>query len=202
MPSGVVGFRPSSGCYNGADGIVPMTTTRDTAGVIARSVTDVIMFDKIMSQKCRRSYPARVKVAGRRVGLPTDVWKLVGKEVGGYYCYDCEFHQTVHYISTLFMSSLQTCYFMSTMTVLLYKPLHATIPWACRTMGLSWYKWVFSTAWQVASNLAMPASTHVYRHAIYLFVCLILVVIIMTVHTVMPVVYCRHRKLLMLPCSP
>ena len=41
---GTVGFRPTRGCYNAAGGIVPMTTTRDTAGVIARSVPDIIMF--------------------------------------------------------------------------------------------------------------------------------------------------------------
>ena len=30
--NGVAGLRPSFGCYNAADGIVPMTTSRDTAG--------------------------------------------------------------------------------------------------------------------------------------------------------------------------
>ena len=30
--NGVVGFRPSLGCYNAAGGIVPQTTSRDTVG--------------------------------------------------------------------------------------------------------------------------------------------------------------------------
>ena len=30
--TGIVGFRPSLGCYNAAGGIVPQTTSRDTVG--------------------------------------------------------------------------------------------------------------------------------------------------------------------------
>ena len=30
--TGVLGFRPTTGCWPAADGIVPMSTTRDTVG--------------------------------------------------------------------------------------------------------------------------------------------------------------------------
>ena len=30
--TGTVGFRPTTGCWNAGDGIVPMTVSRDTVG--------------------------------------------------------------------------------------------------------------------------------------------------------------------------
>src|SRR5258706_12995713 len=44
---GVVGFRPTFGRYSG-DGIMPLTFDRfDTAGPLARSVRDVVLFDDV-----------------------------------------------------------------------------------------------------------------------------------------------------------
>ena len=34
--TGVIGFRPTTGCWQAADGIVPMSTTRDTVGTCRR----------------------------------------------------------------------------------------------------------------------------------------------------------------------
>jgi len=45
---GVVGFRPSTNRYS-AEGVVPISHTRDTVGTIAKSVSDVCLFDSVMS---------------------------------------------------------------------------------------------------------------------------------------------------------
>ncbi|MEU3509393.1 amidase family protein [Streptomyces longwoodensis] len=45
---GVVGFRPSTGRYPGR-GTVQISTTRDTVGVLARSVDDVCVLDAVLS---------------------------------------------------------------------------------------------------------------------------------------------------------
>lgn len=47
---GVVGFRPTTGRYD-ADGIVPISHTRDTAGTIARSVRDIALMDGVLSDE-------------------------------------------------------------------------------------------------------------------------------------------------------
>jgi Asp-tRNA(Asn)/Glu-tRNA(Gln) amidotransferase A subunit family amidase len=46
--NGVVGFRPTTGRYNG-HAITPLSRTRDTPGVIARTVDDVIRVDAVLS---------------------------------------------------------------------------------------------------------------------------------------------------------
>lgn len=64
---GVVGLRPTVGRYAGA-GIVPISTTRDTAGPIARSVEDVALLDRVMAG--RTSSHHRVALKGLRLGVP------------------------------------------------------------------------------------------------------------------------------------
>ncbi|DBA70792.1 TPA: hypothetical protein ACH3X2_011685 [Trebouxia sp. C0005] len=71
--TGTVGFRPSLGCYNAAGGIVPQTTSRDTVGVMARTVKDVILFDSIFSD-CHFPRPDLV-LKGTRLGYPVNYWK-------------------------------------------------------------------------------------------------------------------------------
>jgi mandelamide amidase len=46
----VVGYRPSIGKYS-QNGIVPISFTRDTAGPMARDVTDVIILDRVLSNR-------------------------------------------------------------------------------------------------------------------------------------------------------
>lgn len=46
---GIVGFRPSTGRYP-ADGLINLSTTRDTAGLHARSVADVRHLDRIITR--------------------------------------------------------------------------------------------------------------------------------------------------------
>lgn len=45
---GVVGYRPTTGRYDG-DGVIPISHTRDTVGPLARSVRDIVLFDGILS---------------------------------------------------------------------------------------------------------------------------------------------------------
>ncbi|HGL6716316.1 indoleacetamide hydrolase [Burkholderia contaminans] len=45
---GLVGFRPTHGRYP-SEGVVPISPTRDTVGPIARTVSDVILLDEILS---------------------------------------------------------------------------------------------------------------------------------------------------------
>lgn len=71
--TGTVGFRPSLNCYNAAGGIVPQTTSRDTVGVIARTVADVILFDDIFSD-CNSSRQ-EIQLNGTRLGYPLNYWE-------------------------------------------------------------------------------------------------------------------------------
>ncbi|WP_328703253.1 indoleacetamide hydrolase [Agrobacterium larrymoorei] len=64
---GVVGFRPTLGRYT-KDKIVPVSFTRDTAGIIAQCVTDVILIDRIISRRPAKIAP--VSLQGLRIGLP------------------------------------------------------------------------------------------------------------------------------------
>ena len=63
---GIAGFRPSIGRYS-AEGIVPLSHTRDTAGPMARSVMDLILLDAIMAGD---AVPAdKVSLQGLRLGI-------------------------------------------------------------------------------------------------------------------------------------
>ena len=88
--AGTVGFRPTRDCYNSAGGIVPMTTSRDTVGVMTRTVADASMFDAIFSD-CPSTRPAKkIQVKGLRIGLPKQWWQGNGKEV----CFASHAHDT------------------------------------------------------------------------------------------------------------
>ncbi len=45
--TGVVGFRPSTGRYD-SSAVTPISHTRDTVGIIARSVADVVLLDRVI----------------------------------------------------------------------------------------------------------------------------------------------------------
>ncbi len=65
--NGVVGFRPTVGRYP-MDGVVPLSRTRDTVGVIARSVADVVLLDATLSGE--RGMPPVLALDGIRLGVP------------------------------------------------------------------------------------------------------------------------------------
>jgi len=64
---GCVGFRPTTKRYSQA-GIVPISSTRDTAGPMARSVADVVLLDGVITGGPTRLAPARLE--GLRLGVP------------------------------------------------------------------------------------------------------------------------------------
>jgi len=65
--TGIVGFRPSSGRYD-STAVTPISSTRDTVGLMATSVADVILLDQVVSGS---SMPADVVgPAGLRLGVP------------------------------------------------------------------------------------------------------------------------------------
>ncbi|CAL9492973.1 Mandelamide hydrolase [Actinosynnema sp. ALI-1.44] len=74
---GVVGFRPSTGRYPG-DGVVNLSTTRDTVGVLARTVRDVRVVDEVVTGSAD---PAAGSVEGLRIGLPRSRFADVDPEV-------------------------------------------------------------------------------------------------------------------------
>lgn len=66
---GTVGLRPTMGRYS-QDGIIPISSTRDTAGPIARSVADVALLDGVITGRAGEISPAKLK--GLRLGLPRE----------------------------------------------------------------------------------------------------------------------------------
>ena len=66
---GIVGFRPSKGRYP-ADGIVPLSRTLDTAGPMARSVTDVGLLDTVLAGDPGQAQLG--EAASARLGVPRD----------------------------------------------------------------------------------------------------------------------------------
>jgi Asp-tRNA(Asn)/Glu-tRNA(Gln) amidotransferase A subunit family amidase len=64
---GVIGFRPTTGRYDG-DGVVPISHTRDTVGPIARSVRDIALFDRILSNDSTEI--ANVDLSTITLGVP------------------------------------------------------------------------------------------------------------------------------------
>jgi indoleacetamide hydrolase len=64
---GCVGFRPSLGRYP-MDGVIPLSTTRDTLGVFSRTVPDTQMIDEIISGQALESSISGLD--GIRLGIP------------------------------------------------------------------------------------------------------------------------------------
>ncbi|WP_433260157.1 amidase family protein [Actinosynnema sp. CS-041913] len=76
---GVVGFRPSTGRYPG-DGVVNLSTSRDTIGIHARTVRDVRTVDEVITGEPADHTPP-VALAGLRVGLPRSRFQDLDPEV-------------------------------------------------------------------------------------------------------------------------
>lgn len=76
---GVAGFRPTVGRVSG-DGIAPISSTRDTAGPLARSVADLTLLDGVLSGDSRPL--EQVSLKGLRLGVPRDYfWSDVEPKV-------------------------------------------------------------------------------------------------------------------------
>ncbi|MBI4184513.1 MAG: hypothetical protein HY521_10995 [Proteobacteria bacterium] len=85
---GLVGLRPTVGRYS-ADGIVPLSHTRDVAGPMARDVADAVLLDGVMADEPTELAPAPLK--GLRLGVPRryyyenlnpEVARLMEEELG------------------------------------------------------------------------------------------------------------------------
>jgi Asp-tRNA(Asn)/Glu-tRNA(Gln) amidotransferase A subunit family amidase len=81
--SGVVGFRPSVG--NGraqrrydSTGVLPLSGTRDTVGVMGRSLRDAVTIDAVLSGVAE-AQPADVR--GLRLGVPPCYWSNADRDV-------------------------------------------------------------------------------------------------------------------------
>lgn len=76
---GLVGFRPTIGRWPG-DGLVPISPTFDTAGVMARTVDDCMLLDGVVTGGPTRVAPPAVR--GLRLGVPaTYFWEALDPPV-------------------------------------------------------------------------------------------------------------------------
>jgi indoleacetamide hydrolase len=57
--SGTVGFRPSAGRYS-RDGIMLISETQDRVGTLARSVRDLVLLDRVLSEVGSKVHPANL----------------------------------------------------------------------------------------------------------------------------------------------
>jgi Asp-tRNA(Asn)/Glu-tRNA(Gln) amidotransferase A subunit family amidase len=62
---GVVGYRPTTGRYP-AGGVVPVSRTRDTVGLLTGDVADAMLVDQAITGVASK----RLELAGRRLGVP------------------------------------------------------------------------------------------------------------------------------------
>ena len=63
---GIFGFRPTTGRYSG-EGIVPLSTTQDTAGPLATTIDDIILLDSVLASDPKPITKRSVK--GLRLGI-------------------------------------------------------------------------------------------------------------------------------------
>jgi len=75
--NGVAGFRPTVGRYPGA-GIIPLSSTRDTAGPIARTVSDLALLDAVITDDANPI--AGIDLQGVRLGVPAGLTGGVSPE--------------------------------------------------------------------------------------------------------------------------
>ncbi|WP_421980086.1 indoleacetamide hydrolase [Roseibium sp.] len=75
--NGVSGLRPTVGRYP-AGGIIPISATRDTAGPIARSVADLVLFDTVITGTDKTIAPADLSFV--RLGVPSGLTENLSPE--------------------------------------------------------------------------------------------------------------------------
>ncbi|QNY07889.1 indoleacetamide hydrolase [Acinetobacter seifertii] len=75
--NGCVGFRPTVGRYS-QEGITPISHTRDTAGPIAHTVSDVILIDELITQEPRKEPLEPHQI---RLGINSYFWNHLDEDV-------------------------------------------------------------------------------------------------------------------------
>lgn len=79
---GLYGFRPTVGRYP-AQGIVPLSHTRDTAGPMSRSLADIVLLDTVMAGQANRSAAPEPALNEVRLGVPRSTfWSRLDDGVG------------------------------------------------------------------------------------------------------------------------
>lgn len=74
---GVVGFRPSTGRYPG-DGLINLSLTRDTVGIFAHKVDDIVLVDDVLAGGARK---VSLELQKLRLAVPADpFYKALEKE--------------------------------------------------------------------------------------------------------------------------
>lgn len=68
---GVVGFRPSTGRYS-SDGVAPISALFDQVGPHARTVSDIVLFDSVLTSDWSGVQPTPLQ--GLRLGVVRDYW--------------------------------------------------------------------------------------------------------------------------------
>ncbi|MEI2826464.1 MAG: amidase family protein [Dermatophilaceae bacterium] len=78
---GIVGYRPTLGRYPG-DGILPIAHSRDTAGLVARTVAEIRLVDAVItSAPTPAPDRAPVDLSGLRLGVPSPFWTGLDPDV-------------------------------------------------------------------------------------------------------------------------
>lgn len=68
---GVIGFRPTTGRYR-SEGVVPISALFDQVGPHARTLSDIVLFDSVLSNDWQAVQPTPLK--GLRLGIVRDYW--------------------------------------------------------------------------------------------------------------------------------
>ena len=69
---GIAGFRPTTGRYDG-DGIIPISRSRDTVGVMARTVRDIALLDAVLAGESG-CFPESRDIGRITLGIPRKVF--------------------------------------------------------------------------------------------------------------------------------
>ena len=82
--TGIAGYRPSVGNggadkrYHDEGAVVPVSFTRDTVGIMARSVLDITLLDSVIMDRPRVK---SITLEGLRMGVPTILWSGLDNSV-------------------------------------------------------------------------------------------------------------------------
>ncbi|HDT4624430.1 TPA: hypothetical protein QHO11_004815 [Klebsiella oxytoca] len=79
---GIVGFRPTTGRYS-SEGVVRISSSRDTVGLMARDVKDIMILDEIMNCHSSEETKENLSPALLTFGLPEGAWQNIERDVAG-----------------------------------------------------------------------------------------------------------------------
>lgn len=77
---GIVGFRPTTGRYS-SKGVVRISSSRDTVGLMARNVKDIIILDEIINSRPYKEVEGIFSSAIPTLGLPEGAWQSIEPDV-------------------------------------------------------------------------------------------------------------------------